>query len=728
MAKGSSVIEVAIVANTKGFKSGLDKASKSISGFTKGMGRAAGKVAKGFAIMGGAAIGLGVVAGKHLLGVGEELLSLDKKIETVFTGKSLASVENWADEVAGRMGLTSTAAQGLAANAADLLKPMGFTAEAAAEMSTEIVGLSGALSEWSGGQRSVEETAEILQKALLGERDSLKTLGISISHAEVDQRALIVAQLDGRDAITAQDKAISTQQLILEKSTDAQAAFADGGNTLTATQNRLKAKLGELEETVARKLLPVFIALAGFVLDKVVPALGRMADKAAELWEDTLKPLANDVKDLLIAAFESLSDTFDNQIRPAIKKLIDKAGDLWAKLQPLVVLVGTTIVTAAKALYDAFSKDGLAGVFEEVKEAAEPLTDWMNANQPIIAGIAAVIAVALVSAFLSWAAAAAAAAASTIIAMAPIVLLGAAIGLVAAGLVWAYQNVDWFREAIDKMKDAAVVAFGWLQDNVPPIFSAIVDGVVAMFDVVRPMIDNFVGIFVDMVQLIKAIFTGDWARVWEEAKSIFSGIITAIIDQLTLMPRLAWAALNGAFPTLWNGIKGWVSDKATALATELIAWKDAVVGFVTGIPGAIADKAVGMFDGIKEAFKSAINWIIGKWNGLGFTLPQMSFDIPLDGRGPYEFGGQKFSVPEIPRLAEGGIIDKPGGMLALIGEAGPEAVIPLSRGRNTPAIGGGGMSVTVNMAPGANGADVVRALQAYARSNGGTVPIVTGQI
>jgi hypothetical protein len=38
------------------------------------------------------------------------------------------------------------------------------------------------------------------------------------------------------------------------------------------------------------------------------------------------------------------------------------------------------------------------------------------------------------------------------------------------------------------------------------------------------------------------------------------------------------------------------------------------------------------------------------------------------------------------------------------------------------------MSVTVNMAPGANGADVVRALQAYARGNGGTVPIVTGQL
>ena len=43
-------------------------------------------------------------------------------------------------------------------------------------------------------------------------------------------------------------------------------------------------------------------------------------------------------------------------------------------------------------------------------------------------------------------------------------------------------------------------------------------------------------------------------------------------------------------------------------------------------------------------------------------------------------------------------------------------------------LGGGTVNVTVNMPPGANGNDVVRALQQYARAHGGKVPIVTGQL
>ena len=57
-------------------------------------------------------------------------------------------------------------------------------------------------------------------------------------------------------------------------------------------------------------------------------------------------------------------------------------------------------------------------------------------------------------------------------------------------------------------------------------------------------------------------------------------------------------------------------------------------------------------------------------------------------------------------------------------EAGPEAVVPLDRAGGI----GGGMNVTVNMPPGSDGADVVAALQRYARAHGGTVPILTGQL
>jgi hypothetical protein len=68
----------------------------------------------------------------------------------------------------------------------------------------------------------------------------------------------------------------------------------------------------------------------------------------------------------------------------------------------------------------------------------------------------------------------------------------------------------------------------------------------------------------------------------------------------------------------------------------------------------------------------------------------------------------------IPRLAEGGIVSSP--TLALIGEAGPEAVVPLDR-MNT----GGGVTINVTggLATSAEiGESVVNALRAYSRSAG----------
>jgi phage-related minor tail protein len=65
----------------------------------------------------------------------------------------------------------------------------------------------------------------------------------------------------------------------------------------------------------------------------------------------------------------------------------------------------------------------------------------------------------------------------------------------------------------------------------------------------------------------------------------------------------------------------------------------------------------------------------------------------------------------IPRMAEGGIVSAP--TLALIGEAGPEAVVPLSRM--------GQMSSPTNITVNVQGADpqqVVNALERYVRQNG----------
>jgi hypothetical protein len=117
-----------------------------------------------------------------------------------------------------------------------------------------------------------------------------------------------------------------------------------------------------------------------------------------------------------------------------------------------------------------------------------------------------------------------------------------------------------------------------------------------------------------------------------------------------------------------------------------------IKGFVTTVGEAyedvktffskIDDLSIGdIFGGIRTAFKSAINYVINRWNALEFELrlPDSIFGIPLPG---FLAGkGATISTPYIQplQLAQGGIIPATvGGMLATIGEAGrPERVEPL---------------------------------------------------
>lgn len=115
-------------------------------------------------------------------------------------------------------------------------------------------------------------------------------------------------------------------------------------------------------------------------------------------------------------------------------------------------------------------------------------------------------------------------------------------------------------------------------------------------------------------------------------------------------------------------------------------------------------------NGVVEAFKFVFNKIAWYWNN---TFGRLSFKIPGWVPG---IGGLGFDVPNIPQLADGGIVTSP--TLALIGEAGPEAVVPLDR------MSTGGNNVTINV----NGGDpnaVVQALRTYMRMNG-SVPIRVG--
>jgi hypothetical protein len=110
-----------------------------------------------------------------------------------------------------------------------------------------------------------------------------------------------------------------------------------------------------------------------------------------------------------------------------------------------------------------------------------------------------------------------------------------------------------------------------------------------------------------------------------------------------------------------------------------------------------------------NVWKTVFNAIGAIWNN---TLGNISFEVPKWVPG---LGGKGFSFPKIPALADGGIVTGP--QIALIGESGPEAVIPLDRMGSM----GGGNSVTINV-QGGDPQAVVDALRRYMYQNG-TIPI-----
>jgi hypothetical protein len=123
--------------------------------------------------------------------------------------------------------------------------------------------------------------------------------------------------------------------------------------------------------------------------------------------------------------------------------------------------------------------------------------------------------------------------------------------------------------------------------------------------------------------------------------------------------------------------------------------------------------AVQAFKDMLGVVRAVFNGIATAWNN---TVGKLKFTVPGWVPG---IGGKGFDMPDIPMLANGGIVTGP--TLAMIGEAGPEAVIPLDRMGSM-----GGNNVTINV----NGGDpqaVVNALRTYMRQNG-SVPIRVSNI
>jgi len=219
-----------------------------------------------------------------------------------------------------------------------------------------------------------------------------------------------------------------------------------------------------------------------------------------------------------------------------------------------------------------------------------------------------------------------------------------------------------------------------------------------------------------------------WASENSQTFLIIAGVIAGIAGAIIAIntAMTIWSATTKAFTAVqaafnavmaMNPITLMVIAIAALVAGLILAYHkfegfrnivDSVFSFIKKGVKAGIDGITSYLQFVLGIYKGIFNGIASLWNN---TFGKLSFKVPGWVPG---IGGKGFDVPDIPMLAEGGIVTRP--TLALIGEAGAEAVIPLSKMNQ-----GGNIYVTVQ---GGDPNAIVDALRRYQRQNG-AVPIRT---
>lgn len=199
-------------------------------------------------------------------------------------------------------------------------------------------------------------------------------------------------------------------------------------------------------------------------------------------------------------------------------------------------------------------------------------------------------------------------------------------------------------------------------------------------------------IFFQMIVDLLALFKFGWESDWFYIQTIVTTIFDFLVDYFTIywetikmLFSVALLLLQGNWSGAWDAMKVWaktvfdiVGKWAGGFWEGLGAVFKAGAGLVGGLWNSFMDGiknvTLSVWEGVKQTFVDAINWIIGKMNSFINALNSVSGVLGK----ALGLGKKGLSIGNIPTLAQGGIVTRP--TLAMIGEGGEsEAVIPLSK-------------------------------------------------
>jgi hypothetical protein len=213
-----------------------------------------------------------VTAGKAMVGfasdsvtAASDLNETVNKVSVVF-GKQSESILKWGENAATSLGMSTNEALAAAGTYGNLFRSMGMTEKSSVDMSKGLVGLAADLGSFNN--MASTDVLEKLRAGLTGETEPLKSLGVNISAAAVEARAMKMGLLGVTGELTASAKAQATYSLILEQTKLAQGDFINTSDGLANSQKIVAAQFENLKATLGKALLPI--------VNKVMNAISKL--------------------------------------------------------------------------------------------------------------------------------------------------------------------------------------------------------------------------------------------------------------------------------------------------------------------------------------------------------------------------------------------------------------------------------------------------------------------
>jgi hypothetical protein len=471
---------------------------------------------------------------------------------------------------------------------------------------------------------------------------------------------------------------------------------------------------------IKKAAVPAAAALAGLGIVAVDAVKAFMEDdKAAQLLATSLRNTTG-ATDAQIASVEKFitqtsiaAAVSDDELRPALEKLVRGTGDV-TKAQDLLSLALDISAGTGKdlgAVSDALSKafNGQLGPLKKLDPALASLVENGASADEVFAALAGTF---------KGAASTAANTASGQMKSLSIQMgefkesIGAAILPLVEKMLPALQAFSKWAQENPKLITILAAAMGVLAASIVAVNIAMaLNPYVAVAAAVAVLAAGLAYLWVkfeDLRPLILGLVTGPFGLMvaaFVYLKNVSDDVMRFVIN--LFKEAFNWAKNN------WPLLLAILTGPFGLAIAFVVKFKDDIMNMFSLVYNGIKATMGFVADAITAPFKAAFRAVATLWNNtvgkLSFSVPSW---VPL-------IGGKGFDVPDIPMLAEGGIVTS--AQLAMIGERGPEAVIPLSK---LGSMGfGGGASITVNV----NGGDpnsIVRALQQYNR-NTGRLPVQT---